>query len=415
MHLRRLAVLLTSSGLVAAALAFAPAASAAEYLEVVGLSEFTDSSGTRHIFGEIVNHGSSPVAVQADVTYRDQSGEVAGGDVGAPLLTFVAPNDGRTPFEVQPQQDYAGFDVAASPAASSAVFNHAFEVTKVGDFVDPATKARQIAMQVRNTNGGAAQDVVVAVTYYTQSGRVAGAETFGVGSLAGGATGRVEVPVNPEFPGVSSWQAVAESPTAPTGAGTEPPPASGSGSDKPSALVCNPAMKLSKKTVDVGSTTSVSVSGATPGSTLMLEGYSRPSTTYAPIRKGVTVGADGTVAPFAVRPPTSARVRIGVSGCAGAGAGQVISVVPGLGIGVTRVRTRTYTFTGKILPGKQNTGRAIALSVNGAKRTTVKSAADGSYKATLTLPRGVTKAWWATGADMTNLAGKSATKAFSVS
>ena len=37
---------------------------------------------------------------------------------------------------------------------------------------------------------------------------------------------------------------------------------------------------------------------------------------------------------------------------------------------------------------------------------------DGSYKATLTLPRGAAKAYWATGANMTNLAGKSAVKAF---
>ena len=42
----------------------------------------------------------------------------------------------------------------------------------------------------------------------------------------------------------------------------------------------------------------------------------------------------------------------------------------------------------------------------------MKSAADGTYRATLTLPRGATKAYWATGANMTNLAGKSATKAF---
>jgi hypothetical protein len=107
-------------------------------------------------------------------------------------------------------------------------------------------------------------------------------------------------------------------------------------------------------------------------------------------------------------------VRLRIAGCTTTGTEQVISVIPGLSITVTRVGVRTYTFSGKIIPGKQNTGRAIALYVGStpAKKLTVKSLADGTYKATLTLPRGATKAYWATGANMTNLAGKSATKSF---
>ncbi|MCA1720387.1 MAG: hypothetical protein LC779_04520 [Actinobacteria bacterium] len=327
----------------------------------------------------------------------------------APLV--IAPG-GRTPFEAQPQADYPHVEATAGAMDTGAAFNHAFAVSQVGDFRDPATSQRMFAIEVRNTNSGSAADVTLTVTFYKPNGDVAGAETFGVGTLAAGAVGRVEAPVNSEFPDVATWQAVAESPTPPSSAGDEPPAAAGSTNDKPTTLNCNPVMTLSKTTVNVGGTTSVSVSGATPGAKLLLEGYSRPSTQYAPIRTEVTIGADGTTAPFAVRPPTSARVRLSVTGCSTPGTGQVISVIPGLGVSVTRVRTRTYTFAGKILPSKQNTGRAIGLYVGGVKKLTVKSAADGSYKATLTLPRGATKAWWATGADMTNLAGKSAVKSF---
>jgi len=179
-------------------------------------------------------------------------------------------------------------------------------------------------------------------------------------------------------------------------------------------------MVLSTKTVSVGKTTTVSISHATPGSQITLEGYSRPSTTYAAIRSGVPASANGTTQSFDVRPPTSARVRLAVLGCSTKGSEQVIQVTPGLGITVARAGTRTYTFSGKIIPGKQNLGRAIALYVGSGtatptKRWTAKSAADGSYKATLILPRGATKAYWATGANMTNLAGKSAVKAFTVS
>lgn len=411
MNLRRLALLVASTSLAGTAVALAPPAAADGALTVTGVSTFTDSNGTRHVFGEVVNNGPTAVSAQADLVYKDATGAIIGGDVGEPFLKVIAPG-GRAAFEAQPQDDYPNMDVTASAMDTGAVYNHAFEVTKVGDFRDPSTNARQFAITVKNTNSAPAEDVTLAVTFYRTDGRVSGAETFGVGTLAAGAVGRVEAPVNPEFPDVDSWQAVAESSSAPTGTGTEPPPASGDSTDTPTTLTCNPVMKLSRTTVNVGSTTSVSVSGATPGSKLMLEGYSRPSTDYAPIRKEVVVGPNGTVAAFDVRPPTSARVRLGIAGCSTPGTGQVISVVPGLSNSVTRVRTRTYTFAGKILPGKQNTGRAIALYVNGVKKLTVKAAADGSYKATVTLARGATKAWWATGADMTNLAGKSAVKAF---
>ncbi|MEO6203956.1 MAG: hypothetical protein ABIO67_01010, partial [Mycobacteriales bacterium] len=86
----------------------------------------------------------------------------------------------------------------------------------------------------------------------------------------------------------------------------------------------------------------------------------------------------------------------------------------------TRVSALRYRFEGKITPGKQNTGRAIFLYVgsgSGApvKKATARSLSDGRYAWTLTLPRGAIRAYWATGADMTNLAGKSAVKSFTSS
>ena len=54
-------------------------------------------------------------------------------------------------------------------------------------------------------------------------------------------------------------------------------------------------------------------------------------------------------------------------------------------------------------------------SATPVKKAVARSLADGRYAWTLTLPRGATRAYWATGADMTNLAGKSAVRAFTSS
>jgi hypothetical protein len=384
-------------------------------LPVSGVLQYDDIFGTRHIYGVITNNTGAPTAVQADLMLYAADNSVVGSAVGTPLVAVLAPGE-SAPFEAQPLDVYDHFDVSASPAASVTPLNHAFGLTKGKDYTDGAG-ARHIQGSVKNLNTTPADNVTVVFTFFRTDGAVVGADQVGVGAggpLGPDATATFDMPVNDAFPTYDTWTAMAQSDSAPSGDGTGTGPITGSDDEPTVTLNCNPTMRLSTKTVNVGNTTTVSVSGGTPGSKLTLEGYSRPSTTYAPIRSEVTVGPDGSVAPFAVRPPTSARVRLRIAGCTNTGTEQVISVIPGLSITVTRVGVRTYTFSGKIIPGKQNTGRAIALYLGSTpvKKVTVKSAADGTYKATLTLPRGATKAYWATGANMTNLAGKSAVKAF---
>jgi len=392
-------------------------ATAAGSLQVVNTTEYTDGNGTRHIFGEVVNNGADPVAALVDLALYDADNNLVGPESGEVFLAVVAPH-GRAPFEVQPSASYSRFEATATAADPTPPYNHAFTVTKRPDFVDSASGVRHIVGDVRNNNTTASSAVSVVLTFTNATGGVIGAEAIGIGDLAAGASDSFDIPVNTDFAAYEAWSAVAESATPASGDGAEPPPATGTDADPTVTLNCNPTMRLSKKIVNVGTTTTVTVAGAVPGSKIALEGYSRPSTEYAPIRLESTVAPDGTITPIAVRPPTSARVRLQVSGCSTPGTGQVISVIPGLGITVTRVGPLKYRFDGKIIPGKQNTGRAISLYIGRGTATPVKkvvarSLADGRYSATVVLARGATRAYWATGADMTNLAGKSAVKAFS--
>jgi len=413
-RLRAVALAACSALLLGVGVLSAAPAGAAGPLQVVNITEYTDASGTRHVFGEVINSGSTPVAALVDLTLYDADGNVVGPESGEVFLSVVAPN-GRAPFEAQPTASYSRLEATATVADTTPPFNHAFTITKRPDFV--ASGQRYIVGDVRNDNTTSAAAVSIVFTFTNGAGGVVGAEKVGLGDMGPGGSVSFDVPVHNDIASYESWMAVAESATPPSGTGAEPPPATGTEGDPTVTLNCNPVMALSRKIVNVGTTTNVSVAGATPGSKIALEGYSRPSTEYAPIRTEVTVAPDGTITPIAVRPPTSARVRLQVTGCSTPGAGQVISVIPGLSISVTRVGPLRYTFAGRIIPAKQNTGRAISLYVRSGtgatvKRAVARSLADGRYAWTLTLPRGATKVYWATGADMTNLAGKSAVRAF---
>lgn len=430
---RRLGALTTAAGvLVGLAVTFAPPAAASTALGVANVHDYTDSTGVHHVYGQVINTTSAPVSALVDIILYDATQSIVGSQTADSFVSVLAPGE-AAPFEAQldpAATPYATYEAKAEAAPPTGPLNHAFTTTRTNEYVD-GVGTRHIVGTVTNNNSTPASDVEVVFTFLGASG-VVGAESIGAGDgspIAPGATVPFDEPVNAQFPAYSSWTAITQSSSAPSGDGSGDP-ATGGGSTGGGGeggtgggagnLNCNPTLTLSTKTVQVGRTTTVTASGATPGSKLTLEGYSRPSTTYAPIRTEVTVAPDGTIAPFAVRPPTSARVRLQVTGCTTPGTGQVISVIPGLGITVTRVATRTYVFSGKIIPGKQNLGRAIALYVGSGsatptKRFTAKAAADGSYRAKLVLPRGATRAYWATGADMTNLAGKSAVKAFTSS
>ncbi len=100
---------------------------------------------------------------------------------------------------------------------------------------------------------------------------------------------------------------------------------------------------------------------ATPGSTVDLYAYSRPSTTYRVARTG-KVGANGTVA-FAVRPSTNTRLYAQERGCAPVNtstASKVLNVRSVLSINATRTGRRSYQFTGTVLPARPD-GYVISL------------------------------------------------------
>jgi hypothetical protein len=404
--------------LVGLALAAAQPASADASLQVVSRQVTTDSLGYQHIVGEILNSGTSAAAAHVDVLYTN-AGTPSGSDQADAMLDSLAAGE-KAPFDVQvdPGVTWDDFSLTLTPTPTPEP-NHNFATSISSVLKDPGSTSKQITGSVRNDNTTPADDVTVVFTFYGADGKAVGGEPISAGSggpVQPGASASFTETTNPDLPAWTSFAYVVQSSSpAAKDPSASPTPTSSPSNPPERTLNCNPTMTLSTKVVNVGKTTTVSISNGTPGSQITLEGYSRPSTTYAAIRNGVTVAGNGTAPSFDVRPPTSARVRLSVLGCSTTGTEQVIQVIPGLGITITRVGTRTYTFSGKIIPGKQNTGRAIALYLGSVKKVTVKSAADGSYKATLTLPRGATKAYWATGANMTNLAGKSAVKAFTVS
>jgi hypothetical protein len=241
-----------------------------------------------------------------------------------------------------------------------------------------------------------------------------GGESIGmeqVGSVQPGASSKFKETSSPDLPEWASFDYVIQSSTdaAPDPALT---PSVHPAGPPQTSLNCNPTMTLSTHKVVVGQAVTVNVAG-TPGSTVTLEGYSRPSTTYGAIRGGVQLDSAGRSAPFSVKPATNARVRLQVVGCSTPGTGQVITVTPVLTIAASRVRTRTWTFSGKMLPSVQNTGRAITLYYKPSTGSPVRKgiayvAKDGTYRVTLAFTSTKTlQFYFATGSNQTNNAASS--------
>lgn len=135
-----------------------------------------------------------------------------------------------------------------------------------------------------------------------------------------------------------------------------------------------------------GQAVSLDVSGLVPGRSVSLEGYARPSSTYAALRAPTRPAADGTLR-FTVFPTTNTRLRVQVEDCPQPGTSQVLVAHAALTLSVTREGPRLYSFTGRILPGRPNVGRNVGLYYRTSTATIRKAvasvAADGTYRVTV--------------------------------
>ena len=406
----------------AVTLAGATPAQAAASTTVTNTSSYVDSSGIRHLVGEVTNNGDVPVlAPLVDLEVQNSTGTTVETLTATAVVNALAPGE-SSPFEGQTTVADFGSFRAVGTTAEPATFTPNHNLTAcVTQVFGSGGKDRQLSGTVRNDNTSSADAPALFVSFYDAGGVIVGydqASTDTTNPIGPGASARFSEVVNNDLPAYSRYAILTESssPGEATSRSTcEPPPAE-------TTLNCNPSMVLSRKAIVTGQDVKVTVTG-TPRSVVTLEGYSRPSTAYAPIRKDVQLDDGGQVAPFVVRPATAARIRMQVRGCSTPGTGQVISVTPVLTITVERKAAFQFRFAGKISPAAANTGRLMTLYIKPAsgapiRKGTARSLKDGTYSVTLTFPRAPAKTlslYWATGADQTNSAASSAVRAVTIS
>ncbi|MCW2607310.1 MAG: hypothetical protein JWO60_2003, partial [Frankiales bacterium] len=186
------------------------------------------------------------------------------------------------------------------------------------------------------------------------------------------------------------------------------PSPSASASSNPS--VQKPTISVNPSTIIAVQEKSIVSGQSTPGSTIEIYAYSRPSTTYARVRSAL-VGPDGGYS-FEVGPSGNTRLYAQTVTPRGSAKSDsiVLTVKTSLNLKVARTGTRTYRFTGSLLPKRP--GQLITVFyVNGSGRTIAaraRNAADGTYNVTRTFSgTGTFTFFTGTGTDNNNAANDS--------
>jgi len=156
---------------------------------------------------------------------------------------------------------------------------------------------------------------------------------------------------------------------------------------------------------------------APSGSDVELQAYSRPSSTFAQVRKG-TIATGQTSTSFDVTPGTNTRLFAQcVRQTRSASAARVINVRTAMSLSVVRKGKRNYTFQGRILP--RRAGQLVTLyRVDNGRRIVAKQLrtdSSGTYRFNRVFTGSGTFGFLArTGQTLTNAAGESNTPAQSV-
>jgi hypothetical protein len=147
---------------------------------------------------------------------------------------------------------------------------------------------------------------------------------------------------------------------------------------------------------------------ADPGSTVELLAYSRPSTTYAVIRR--TTASDTGAYSFSIRPQTNTRLLVRIGGASSSSV--VVGVRPAISLRTVRTAVRTYTFTGRVQPIR--VGQIVSVFAQTASGTVLvgrgRVDSSGIWVASHRFTGNGTFGLFAvTGADLTSAAGRSST------
>ena len=250
-----------------------------------------------------------------------------------------------------------------------------------GPFSTTAGQSREVTATVTDVNGSPVQGVQVSFSE-SGPGTFTGGATVAATTDASGVAratltsaaadrGTQQVTATITTPNTQCAQAAGQggsaqtpNPTAGSCADTEQNTLTGpslspspSASPTPSvpAACSTPASLLAPSEISYGMAGEVLVR-ATPGRTVLLYAYTRPSTEYRAVRTG-TVGPDGTIT-WAVRPPGNTRMYAQESGCQMSA--SVVTAVRSLAsINARRLDVRLYTFYGSVQP--RRTGQVVSL------------------------------------------------------
>ena len=135
----------------------------------------------------------------------------------------------------------------------------------------------------------------------------------------------------------------------------------------------------------------MTASGATPGSTIELQGYSQNHFLTAnfdndptPVDRTAVADANGTATFNDIRPASNTRLRARVAGCTylgGISATDVINVRTQLTLQVARNGARKYTFSGVSIPAREG-GLIVGLyRISGGTETLIGQARAAAYNA----------------------------------
>ncbi|MCU1693604.1 MAG: hypothetical protein JWM64_2695 [Frankiales bacterium] len=207
-------------------------------------------------------------------------------------------------------------------------------------------------------------------------------------------------------PSVSPSSSSSPSPR-PSPSATATVPVTAPPSSSPTPGTTAPVVRLERSTIT--SQESVGVSATTfPGAVVELLAYSRPSTTYTVVRRGVATQS-GTIS-FLVGPSGNTRLFVRTRQADGTGsqdsASVVLTVRTSINLKVTRTGTRTYRFTGSTLPKRVNQLVTVFYQAPGGNRVIAARArvsSTGTYNVSRTFTGGGTfTLFTATGTDINN-------------
>lgn len=187
----------------------------------------------------------------------------------------------------------------------------------------------------------------------------------------------------------------------------DPPPPAPSSSPSPAAPPPPaPTVENGSSLITAGAAANLS-GAADPGKSVELLAYSRPSTTYAVIRR--TTATDTGAYSFSIRPQTNTRLLVRVDGQQSASV--VVAVRTGISLTAIRTGVRTYTFRGRVQPARP--GQLVSVYAQTANGDVLvgrgRVGSDGAWTATHRFTTNGTFGLYAgTGGDVVNAAGRSA-------